>query len=268
MSDRKLTRYRNGSRLTGGRIPRCCRRVGRQRDRREKADFLLNGRTIPGGPPDMRHFFYDYRVAQIDRFVREAHELSKNQSEDRNFGCRVQKPGPEWAVPRAAVARWNDWIDVFMPMTYRSHFAGDFEAYVDHLEEVTRRQIEWTRHGRPLEAGIASTYLYREELKPIDDMNDALDTLEGSASEAEDTQAAQCQLNAAIDVSKGAAADAGQAREIALQQLKDAHARLQARLSPRPNRRSRSRRSHRQSPRLMKGRPRPRSMLWRSLSLR
>ena len=39
------------------------------------------------------------------------------------------------------------------------------------------RDLEWTRHGRPLEAGIASTYLYREELKPIDDMNDALDTL-------------------------------------------------------------------------------------------
>ena len=42
-------------------------------DRREKADFILNGRTIAGGPPDMRYFFYEFRVDQIARFVREAH---------------------------------------------------------------------------------------------------------------------------------------------------------------------------------------------------
>ena len=33
-----------------------------QMSRREKADFILNGRTIAGGPPDMRHFFYEYRI--------------------------------------------------------------------------------------------------------------------------------------------------------------------------------------------------------------
>ena len=45
-----------------------------QRDRREKADYLLNGRSVPGGPADMRYYFYAYRVRQIDRFVREAWE--------------------------------------------------------------------------------------------------------------------------------------------------------------------------------------------------
>ncbi len=48
-----------------------------KRDRREMADFLINGSTIPGGPPDMRYFFYDYRVHQIDTFVREAYERVK-----------------------------------------------------------------------------------------------------------------------------------------------------------------------------------------------
>ncbi|HVH55514.1 MAG TPA: hypothetical protein VM791_04635 [Vicinamibacterales bacterium] len=202
-------------------------------ERREKADFLLNGRTIPGGPPDMRHFFYDYRIEQINRFVREAHDVAKKVNPKIEMTAAVFKNpvqsgrflGQEWH-------RWNDWIDVYTPMTYRSHFAGDFEAYVDHLEEVTRRQIEWTRHGRPLEAGIASTYLYREELKPIDDMNDALDTLKDLPAKAEDTQAAQRQLNAAIYVLEGASGDAAQARQIAMQRLVDAHARLQTRLAP------------------------------------
>ena len=43
-------------------------------DRREMADYLLNGRTIPGGPPDMRYFFYSFRVHQINTFAREAWE--------------------------------------------------------------------------------------------------------------------------------------------------------------------------------------------------
>jgi hypothetical protein len=50
-----------------------------------------------------------------------------------------------------------------MPMTYRSHFAGSFDAYLEHLTETTERQLEWTGRGRPLYAGIASTYLFREE---------------------------------------------------------------------------------------------------------
>jgi uncharacterized lipoprotein YddW (UPF0748 family) len=48
-----------------------------KRDRREMADFIMNGSTVAGGPPDMRYFFYDYRVHQIDTFVREAYERVK-----------------------------------------------------------------------------------------------------------------------------------------------------------------------------------------------
>jgi hypothetical protein len=59
-----------------------------------------------------------------------------------------------------------------MPMTYRSHFAGSFESYLDHLTESTERQMEWIRRQKPLYAGVASTYLYREEYQPFDDIRD------------------------------------------------------------------------------------------------
>jgi uncharacterized lipoprotein YddW (UPF0748 family) len=204
-----------------------------QDDRRERADFLLNGRTIPGGSPDLRYFFYQYRVEQIDRFVRESYELVKKINPKLEVSAAVFKNpvqsgrfiGQEWH-------RWNDWIDVYTPMTYRSHFAGSFDAYVDHLEETTRRQMEWTRRGRPLEAGIATTYLYREELKPFDDMTDALDTLRDLEQAGDQVAAANRQLNAAVYVLKGATADTRQARDMALQQLRAAHDDLQKRLAP------------------------------------
>jgi hypothetical protein len=142
-----------------------------RRDRREKADYILNGRTLPTGPPDMRYFFYDYRRQQIENFVRGVAE-----------GVRRVNPKVEVSVAvfknpvlsgRFLGQRWNQWtrwVDVFMPMTYRSHFAGDFDTYLDHLEETTARQLEWIGREKPLYAGIASTYLYREELQPLDDL--------------------------------------------------------------------------------------------------
>ena len=145
------------------------------RDRREKADYILNGRTIPGGPNDMRHYFYEYRAAQMDRFVREVTEAVKLVNPKVEVSAAVFKNpvqsgrfiGQHWE-------RWNPWIDVYMPMTYRSHFAGSFESYLDHLTEVTQRQVEWVRGERPIYAGVASTYLYREELKPFDEVRDRL----------------------------------------------------------------------------------------------
>jgi hypothetical protein len=202
-------------------------------ERRERADFLLNGRTIPGGPPDLRYFFYDYRVEQINRFVREVHDHVKKVNPRLEISAAVFKNpiqnarfiGQQWH-------RWNEWIDIYTPMTYRSHFAGSFEAYLDHLEETTRRQIEWTRHGRPLEAGIATTYLYREELQPFEDMNDAIDTLRDLPGTVEDARAGQRQLNAAVYVLEGASGDVRQAQQVAMKQLAAAHERLQKRLGP------------------------------------
>jgi uncharacterized lipoprotein YddW (UPF0748 family) len=142
-------------------------------DRREKADFILNGRTIPGGPADMRYFFYDYRQHQIKTFVKEL------ATHIRRLDRKVEISAAVFKNPitssRFIGQHWNDWtpwVDVFMPMTYRSHFAGSFESYLDHLTEITSRQREWLNHEKPLYAGIATTYLYREELQPIDDIRE------------------------------------------------------------------------------------------------
>ena len=151
-----------------------------QFDRREKANFLLNGRSIPLGPADMRHFFYDYRVHQIDKFVREVSERVRAINPKTEISVAVFKNpvlsgryiGQHWE-------EWTPWVDVFMPMTYRSHFAGSFESYLDHLTEATARQIEWLRRERPLYAGIASTYLYREEMQPFDVLRDRIADFKG-----------------------------------------------------------------------------------------
>jgi len=135
-----------------------------QMDRREKADVILNGRTLPGGPPDMRYFFYEYRVDQIARFVREACERVRKINPKIQMSAAVFKNpiqsgrylGQKWSD-------WTPWIDVFMPMSYRSHFLGDFETYCDHLAEITARQLEWTRHEKPLYAGIFTSDLFKEE---------------------------------------------------------------------------------------------------------
>ena len=135
-----------------------------QFDRREKADFFLNGRTLPGGPPDMRYFFYEYRADQIARFVREACERARRINPKIQLTAAVFKNpiqsgrylGQKWSD-------WTPWIDTFMPMNYRSHFLGDFDTYLAHLTEITARQMEWTRHERPLYSGIFTSDLYKEE---------------------------------------------------------------------------------------------------------
>lgn len=149
-----------------------------QRDRREMADYILNGRTIPGGPPDMRYYFYDYRIHQIDTFVREARERVRKINPKIEISAAVFKNPVQSA--RFIGQRWHEWsrwVDVYMPMTYRSHFAGSFEDYLAHLTEVTGRQLEWTRREQLLFAGIASTYLYREEMQPLEDLRERVGEL-------------------------------------------------------------------------------------------
>jgi hypothetical protein len=147
-------------------------------DRREKADYIMNGRTIPGGPSDMRYFFYDYRQHQIKTFVREIATRIRRLDRKVEISAAVFKNpilssrfiGQHWN-------EWTPWIDVYMPMTYRSHFAGSFESYLDHLTETTERQREWVNGERPIYAGIATTYLYREELQPIEEIRDRVGEL-------------------------------------------------------------------------------------------
>lgn len=148
------------------------------RDRREMADYILNGRTIPGGPPDMRYYFYDYRIHQIDTFVREVRERVRKINPKIQISAAVFKnPVQSGRFIGQRWHEWSRWVDVYMPMTYRSHFAGSFEDYLAHLTEITQRQLEWTRREQPLFAGIASTYLYREEMQPLEDLRERVGEL-------------------------------------------------------------------------------------------
>jgi uncharacterized lipoprotein YddW (UPF0748 family) len=139
--------------------------VGWERmDRREKADFLVHGATLPGGPRDMSYFFYEYRVEQINNFVYEAAKRV------RRIRPKIEISAATFINPiqcaRFIGQKWNDWtpwVDIFMPMTYRNQFRGDFEVYLARLTEVTKRQKEWLRNEKALYAGIATTYLYKEE---------------------------------------------------------------------------------------------------------
>lgn len=149
-----------------------------ERDRREMADYILNGRTIPGGPPDMRYYFYAYRIHQIDTFVRETRERVRRINPKIEISAAVFKnPVQSGRFIGQSWHEWARWVDVFMPMTYRSHFAGSFEDYLAHLTEITQRQLEWTRREQPLYAGIASTYLYREEMQPLEDLRERVTEL-------------------------------------------------------------------------------------------
>ena len=89
-----------------------------QMDRREKADFIMNGRTIPGGPPDMRYFFYDYRQQQIKTFVKQLATTIRGLDRKIEISAAVFK-NPILSS-RYIGQHWNDWtpwIDVYMPMT-------------------------------------------------------------------------------------------------------------------------------------------------------
>ncbi|MGE0867316.1 MAG: family 10 glycosylhydrolase [Kofleriaceae bacterium] len=142
-------------------------------DRREKADFFLNGRSVPDGPQDLRYVFYNYRTRQIDRWVREAYALVKRINPKVEVSASVFKNpvlsgryiGQQWD-------RWAPWMDHFTPMTYRSHFTGPFQDWLDQLTETTARQLEWIGRQRPIHQGIATKYLYREERKPLEDLRD------------------------------------------------------------------------------------------------
>ena len=115
---------------------------------------------------------------QIDTFVREARERVRKINPKIEISAAVFKnPVQSGRFIGQRWHEWSRWIDVYMPMTYRSHFAGSFEDYLAHLTEITGRQLEWTRREQPLFAGIASTYLYREEMQPLEDLRERVGEL-------------------------------------------------------------------------------------------
>lgn len=98
--------------------------------------------------------------------------------------------------------RWSDWteyVDQFMPMTYRSHFSVDWDTFLKQFGEYTRYQRGWVDKSE-FDQGIATSYLYREMYDPLHQMNAALDRWvaregDGSADRAEVLHLAQTTLS-------------------------------------------------------------------------
>jgi len=168
--------------------------------RREKADFLLAGRYEYDSAPDMSYYFYTYRTDAIKAFAREAYELVKSLRPQAVISAAVFK-NPETSG-RFIGQRWSDWtqyVDEFMPMTYRSHFSVDWETFLKEFGEYTRYQKRWVDKSE-FDQGIATGYLYREMYDPLHQMNEALDCWvarqgDGGAERAEVYRLAQTTLS-------------------------------------------------------------------------
>jgi hypothetical protein len=65
--------------------------------------------------------------------------------------------------------RWTDfaqWVDIIMPMNYRSHFQGSFEDFLTCLEDYIQAQKIWCKGKSLLYIGITGHYIYQEERQP------------------------------------------------------------------------------------------------------
>lgn len=143
--------------------------------RREKANFLLHGRYQYNSAADMSYYFYTYRTDAIKKFAEEAYELVKSIRPNCVISAAVFKN--PMTSGRFIGQRWTDWtqyVDEFMPMTYRAHFSVDWPTFLKEFGEYTRYQKRWV-HKSQLDQGIATADLYREMQDPINHMNDAID---------------------------------------------------------------------------------------------
>jgi hypothetical protein len=141
----------------------------------EKADFLLNGRSI--NRADLDYFLYATRCDAITQFVREAWERTFKIRPDIEFSAAV------WKNPmlngRFIGQRWTDfapWLDIVIPMNYREFFQGSFEDYLAYLEEMVKAQKRWCAGKSHPYAGIDAIYIFQEEKEPWDKMLALLDS--------------------------------------------------------------------------------------------
>jgi uncharacterized lipoprotein YddW (UPF0748 family) len=136
--------------------------------REMKSRLLLEGSFFPGGNRDLDYFFYDYRAHHVALFTREAKEAVARRKPGMEFSAAVFKNpvqsgrfiGQDWR-------RFAPWVDTLMPMDYRSHYAGDFEAHLDLLAESIRQQKEWAHAFKRLWIGVAAYQLYAAERDPL-----------------------------------------------------------------------------------------------------
>lgn len=133
-----------------------------------KSRFLLEGGFFAGGRNDLDYFYYLYRTDAINRFAREAAEAIRAVRPGMKVSAAVFKNpvhsgrfiGQDWR-------QFAGSVDIAMPMDYRDHYPGDFETYLTLLAETIGEQIEWARDYEALWPGIAVSYLYYEEERPL-----------------------------------------------------------------------------------------------------
>jgi uncharacterized lipoprotein YddW (UPF0748 family) len=150
-----------------------------QWNRKKKAEFFLTGSFLKGGPSDLDYFFYTYRQDAINRFVREVWEHASAIKPNIEFSAAVFK-NPIMSG-RFIGQRWTDfspWIDVMMPMVYRSHFPRvDYDTFIKMLEEYTRYEYHWAKDRVHLSVGLDVSYMYNEERLFLSDALHAADSL-------------------------------------------------------------------------------------------
>ncbi len=148
-------------------------------NREKKVDFFLKGSFVKGGPADLDYFFYTYRQDAIKRFAKEAWEVASAINPDIEISAAVFKN--PIASGRFIGQRWTDfapWVDLMMPMVYRSHFPNtDFSTFLSLLAEYTRYEIQWARDKTHLAIGLDVHYLYNEERLFLSESIAALDSL-------------------------------------------------------------------------------------------
>lgn len=134
-------------------------------DRKRKAEFFLKGSFMKGGPSDIDYFFYTYRQSAINRFVREAWERASAIKPNIEMSAAVFKN--PIASGRFIGQQWTDfapWIDIMMPMVYRSHFPQrDYSTFLTQLEEYTRYECQWAKDRTHLSMGLDVHYMFSEE---------------------------------------------------------------------------------------------------------
>ncbi|MEW6455558.1 MAG: family 10 glycosylhydrolase [Acidobacteriota bacterium] len=137
-------------------------------NRKEKAKYILKGSFLPEANPDLNYFFYEYRSDVITRFVRESTLALKKIKPDVEISAAVFKNPMQSG--RFIGQRWIDfapWVDIMMPMCYRSHFQGSFENHIEMLGEYAEYEKKWAENLTKMYIGIATTYLYKEEYEPL-----------------------------------------------------------------------------------------------------
>ncbi len=141
--------------------------------RREKATFFLHGRYEYDSSPDMSYFFYTYRTDVVKDFMHEAHEIVKDIRPEVAISAAVFKN--PLAGGRFLGQKWSDWtdfVDEFMPMTFRNQFNGSWSSFLQEFGEYTRYQKRWVAN-RKLNQSIFIPALYQEMIDSIHHMASA-----------------------------------------------------------------------------------------------